>query len=103
MSYHLYANLTRQKKYPVIHLTLDFAYPILPYFRYHERSVDDDKGLGSQFDSQPLHLVIRYYLPMLSKVFFIKPHSHPNGFLLGSPMLMDPHSSQQHAGLQRAV
>ena len=35
--------------------------------------------------------------------FFIIPHTHPNGFLQGSPMLMDPHLSKQHAGLQHPV
>ena len=31
-------------------------------------------------------------------MIFIKPYTHPNGL-----MLMDPHPSQQHAGLQHAV
>ena len=30
----------------------------------------------------------------LDFLYFIKPHSHPSGFNLGSPMLMDPHLSQ---------
>ena len=36
-------------------------------------------------------------------LFFIIPHSHFSGFYWGSPALMDPHLSQQLAGLQHPV
>ena len=67
----------REVKYTVTALLLDLKYFMMPVEKDTCKSIFD--------------------------LFSYNPQSYPNGFHEGSPMLMDPHPRQQHAGLHHAV